>query len=930
MTVRPIEYVNQPHENLASASASPQEWHQRSTEAALAELGSHAASGLSEAEVQRRLQQVGSNELREKAGKSVFHLLYEQLAEPLVMILILAAIVSLLLGKTQEFVAILSIVVLNAILGVVQEYRAEQAIAALRRMSQPLTRVRRAGREIMVEARQLVPGDVLLLEAGSIIPADARVLEAHNLRVAEAALTGESQPVDKHNQPLSAAAIPLGDRANMLYMGTSVSAGRAVALVTGTGMSTELGKIADMLQTMTGEKSPLQKRMTELGRVLFVAAFVVMGLAFLTGWLTQHPLNEVLLSSVAIAVAVVPEGLPAVVTISLALGAQRMLKRRALIRKLPAVETLGSVTVIASDKTGTLTENRMTVQVLDVAGHALDTSETMQKRRISTLPENPTHTLLLAASALVNDAIMQDESPDDNHHPNVLGDPTEGAMILAARTYGMDINRLKQQFERIAELPFDSERKRMTTIHVNHGGIYDILHDYKEDRLAISKGAPDGMLDISSHVWDNGAVVELDAAWRSRIEASNNSLAQQGLRVLGVGFRVLPQDINPGSMEQVERDLVFVGLVGIIDPPRAEVRDAVAVAKSAGIRPIMITGDHPLTAHAIAKSLGITGDLDIVIPGRELDTMSDEELRERARTASVFARVSPEHKLRIVRALQEDGQITAMTGDGVNDAPALKQADIGVAMGITGTDVSKEASDMVITDDNFATIVSAVEEGRAIYDNVRRFVKYLLASNTGELFVLLATQFVAGMSMPLTTLQILWMNLITDGIPALALGVEKSEKQVMQRAPYAPNESILGRGLGRHILMIGGTLGILALALGVWAFTNDVTAANGAPAWNTMVFVVLTLSQMGHALGLRSHTQSIFTMNPFSNRVLVGAIVGTLVLQMIAVYAPFFNNLFGTNPLTLEQLLICLVLSTAVFWMVELEKLLIRRGTLRA
>lgn len=916
---------------ITAPDASPQpdetEWYKQSPQQVADALTVNIAGGLGNAEVERRLAEYGTNEITERAATTIWQLLYAQMIEPLVIILLLAAGVSAALGKVEEFIAIMAIVVLNAILGVFQEYRAEQAIAALKKMSQPNVRVKRGGKDQSVEATQLVPGDIVLLEAGNIIPADARLLEAHNLRVQEASLTGESYPVDKTARILTGDNLPLGDRKNMLYTGTSVAYGRGEAIVVNTGMKTELGRIADMLQSVGGDKSPLQKRMTELGKLLFGAAFVVMGLAFFIGWITGQGFQAVLLNSVAIAVAVVPEGLPAVVTISLALGAQRMLRRHALIRKLPAVETLGSVTTIASDKTGTLTENRMTVQVIDVAGDSLDTTAVMQQVERENPPTNPAQALLLVAGALANDSKLQ--FADADSQPQVIGDPTEGAILAAADRYALQRDVLDMQFPRVGEVPFSSERKRMTTIHTQNDGAFDLLDDYQHDVVAFTKGAPDALLDICHEVYVNGEVVPMTDTWRSRIEASNNRLAGQGLRVLGVAFKPLTHREAVDNPEDVEHDMTFIGLVGMIDPPRPEVRDAVATAKKAGIRPIMITGDHPMTALAIAKDIGIADDDSLVMTGHELADISDEELRSRVEQVPVYARVSPEHKLRIVQALQGKGHIVAMTGDGVNDAPALKQADIGVAMGITGTDVSKEASDMVITDDNFATIVRATEEGRAIYDNVRRFIKYLLASNTGELFVLLATQLVAGMTLPLTTLQILWMNLITDGIPALALGLEKAEPNAMERAPYAPNESILGRGLGRHIVLIGGTLGLAALGLGVWAFNAGLEATNGALAWNTMVFMMLTMAQMGHALGLRSHSESFFTMGFKGNRILVGAVVGTLVLQLLAVYTPFFNTLFGTNPLTLGQLAICLVLSTVVFWVVEFEKWLIRRGILQ-
>ncbi|MDX2161768.1 MAG: cation-translocating P-type ATPase, partial [bacterium] len=856
-------------------------------------------------------------------------------------------VISAFLGKIDSVIAISAIVVLNAILGVVQEYRAEQAMAALKKMAAPLVRVRRDGKVFDVQAREVVPGDVILLEAGSIVPADARIAESANLRAMEASLTGESQAVEKRPGELTEANAPLGDRFNMVFMGTSITYGRAAAVVVETGMKTQLGRIAELIQAVDNEKTPLQRRMDELGKVLLYAALIVMGIAFVVGLITGQPIfpdpaipegESVLLNAVAIAVAVVPEGLPAVVTIALALGAQRMLRRKALIRKLPAVETLGSVTTIASDKTGTLTENRMQVTVVDVAGSYAPMEEVANEGIVSLVRMNGSgkatprgaQALVLTGGMLCNDAILE-INPSSGF--TYVGDPTEGALVVAAARFGLFKNDMDRAMPRVSEMPFDSDRKRMSTIHMitNFGALNDnekaliaLLGVPEGGKVAFTKGAVDGLLDISTHAWIDGDSVPMTPAVRTRIETANNQMAANGLRVLGVAFK--PTDTLTDNCDEVECNLTFIGMMGIIDPPRKEVKDAVAVARTAGIRPVMITGDHPLTALAIAKELGIAKEGDRVITGHELAEMSQPALEEVVENVSVYARVSPEHKLNIVRALQAKGHIAAMTGDGVNDAPALKRADIGVAMGITGTAVSKEASDMVIVDDNFATIVAAVEEGRTIYDNVRRFVKYLLASNTGELLVLLVTQLIAGMTIPLTTLQILWMNLITDGIPALALGVENAEKGGMQRPPYAPNESIFGRGLGRHILIVGALLGGTGLVLGYWAFSNNILAANGAPAWNTMVFMFLTIAQMGHALGLRSHRESLFTMPLLGNRLLIGAVVTTLALQLVAVYSPFFNNIFNTNPLTAEQLAICLVLSTVVFIGVEIEKLLIRRG----
>lgn len=901
----------------------PEHWHTLSTEESARLLEVSPSLGLSSTEAKNRVTRYGQNELEEGEQRTLWMALWEQIKEPLVLLLIFAAVISAFLGKADNVIAIMAIVILNAALGVFQEYRSEKAMAALRQMAAPFVRVRRDGELKDIASRDLVPGDVVQLEAGSIIPADARVLEAYNLRVQEASLTGESLPVDKTTLPIEREQTPLGDRRSMVYMGTSVVYGRGEVLVTNTGMTTQLGHIATLIQSVESDQTPLQKRMAELGKVMLGASVVIMIVAFVIGLLRGDALADIALTSVAIAVAVVPEGLPAVVTISLALGTQRMLRRKALIRKLPAVETLGSVTVICSDKTGTLTENRMTVTALSADGNTLDLRHGASSGKMQSA-----HTLLLMAATLASDATI-----DSNG--NVIGDPTEGAIVTAADHAGLKKDSLAAGLPRTAEAPFSSERKRMTTVHhVETGSLPEFapliqkIDTASTHDIAFTKGAPDGLMNICTHIWTQEGVQPLTPERRTTVVAENDRLASAGLRVLGVAYRTVEQ--LEGNIENLEHDMVFVGMIGMIDPPREEVKQAVAVCRRAGIRPVMITGDHPLTAKAIAIDLNITTPESAVYTGIQLSEMDEEQLENIVEQVSVFARVSPEDKLRIVRALQKRGHIAAMTGDGVNDAPALRQADIGVAMGITGTDVSKEASDMVIMDDNFATIVSAAEEGRTIYDNVRRFIKYLLASNTGELFVLLATQMIAGMTMPLTTLQILWMNLITDGIPALALGVERAEKNAMTRAPYPPNASIFGHGLGRHIVIVGGLLGVTSLAFGYWAWSTEVLAANGAPAWNTMVFMLLTMAQMGHALGVRSHTESLFSMNLFSNPILIGAVVSTLILQLIAVYAPFFNDLFGTNPLTVGQLALCLALSTIVFWGVELEKLLMRRGVLKS
>jgi P-type Ca2+ transporter type 2C len=885
--------------------------------------------GLTSQQVQERLERHGPNELVETGLKNPLLILWEQLTEVMVVVLLVAAVISWALHGLLDAVAILVIVVLNALLGFVQEYRAERAMAALKEMAAPIVHVRRGGEVHDVPSRNLVPGDVILLEAGSAVPADARLVEGANLRVQEASLTGESHPVDKHSAAVQFEDIPLGDRHNMLFMGTAATYGRGVAVVVETGMRTQLGRIAELIQTVESERTPLQRRMGQLGKSLAVAAVVIVTVVFLLGVLRGDEVTEMFLTAVALAVAAVPEGLPAVVTIALALGAQRMLRRRALIRKLPAVETLGSVTVICSDKTGTLTENRMTVQILDVAGNTVDLMQMLRRGRpVLRETEQPielehgAQVLLLTGGALCNDAFLQHDSnsPEDWC---AVGDPTEGALVIAAARSGLWKSRLEELFPRVAEVPFSSERKRMSTVHrvdLNPQAEQHLAELFEElpAYVSFTKGAVDQMVDVSGGVWVDGRVETMTVEWRQRINRANDEMAGQGLRVLGVAYR--PLDVPPaeGEAELVEQELVFVGMIGMIDPPRAEVREAVQTCRTAGIRPVMITGDHPLTALQIAKELGIARD-DRILTGQDLSRMSIEELENVVEEVSVYARVSPEHKLNIVQALQNRGHIVAMTGDGVNDAPALRRSDIGVAMGITGTDVAKEASDMVILDDNFATIVSAVKEGRTIYDNVRKFIRYTMTSNAGEIYVVLLGPLL-GMPLPLTALQILWINLVTDGLPGLALGVEPAERGTMTRPPYRPNESVFARGMGWHILWVGLLIGLIPLAVGYWGWST------GHPAWQTMVFTTLTLGQMAHALAVRSSRESLFQLGLLSNKALLGAVALTFALQMAVTYLPFLQQVFNTHSLSLDILALNLGLSAIILLAVELAKWIQRRS----
>ena len=903
---------------------SEREWHRLETTQVLEALGTEREAGLATAEAERRLATYGPNELTERAATSPWIILWEQLTGVMVVVLIVAAVISGLLGDWKDAIAILAIVLLNAALGFSQEYRAARAIAALKQLAVPTVRVRRGGQVREVSSRVLVPGDLVLLEAGALVPADGRLVEAANLRIEEAALTGESEPVEKRVSALAREDLPLGDRVNMMYMGTVVTYGRGEAVITETGMDTELGRIAEMIQSVDREPTPLQRRLAQLGRGLAVAALVIVAIVFALGLLRGEDLRLMFLTAISMAVAAIPEGLPAVVTIALALGAQRMLKRKALIRKLPAVETLGSVTVICSDKTGTLTENRMTVTVLDVLGETQQV-DTLLRDGVPVVDAEVTRGvrptvrslgLLVKAAALANDAVLQ--QADDGSSLRAVGDPTEGALVIAAAQLGLLKSDLDRRWPRVEEVPFTSERKRMTTIHrVNVTAEETDAPWCCGPYVGFAKGAVDSLLDVSSRVWAGDEAVPLSDELRARIEAANNRLAGEGQRVLGVAFRTLEEIPEKADEASIERDMTIIGLIAMIDPPRPEVREAVQVARQAGIRPVMITGDHPLTAQMIARELDIsTGGK--ALTGQDLARMSIEELETVVEDVPVYARVSPEHKLKIVDALQNRGHIVAMTGDGVNDAPALKKADIGVAMGITGTDVSKEAADMVLLDDNFATIVAAVQEGRVIYDNIRKFIKYTLTSNAGEIWVMLLAPFI-GMPLPLLPLQILWINLVTDGLPGLALGVEPAERGTMRRPPFHPAENIFGRGLGRHVLWVGLLMGLVSLGLGYWAWRTDRTN------WQTMLFTTLTLAQMGHALAVRTGRDSLFRVGLLSNRALLGAVLLTFVLQLAVIYVPFLQDLFNTAALSAGELALSLVVATLVFWGVELEKLVLRR-----
>lgn len=908
----------------------PTTWHTQNISSVLQTLETDTRQGLPAEEARRRLEQFGLNELEERGGKSPLRILWEQFTSTMVLILIAAAVISAFLGKPLETIAISAIVVLFGILGFVQEYRAERAIAALKQLAVPLVRVMRGGHIEQHSARELVPGDIVLLEAGSAVPADLRLVESNNLMVQEAALTGESEAVDKQVAALDTANLPLGDRVNMAYMGTSVSYGRGTGVVVATGMRTELGRIAELIQEVESKQTPLQRQLAQVGTLLAIAGVIVAVLVLIIGVLRNEPLSTMFLTAVSVAVAVVPEGLPAVVTLTLALGAQRMLRRRALIRKLPAVETLGSVSVICSDKTGTLTENRMTVTVIDVAGHFVELSGTarhpapdLAQRDGTVVTEHPHSVgLLLVSGALCNDASLNPDPETGRYLP--VGDPTEGALLVAATQAGLDKAELERHAPRLAEVPFDSVRKRMTTVHklpedrTNLPYLLESLHDLECPYVAMTKGSFDGMLDIAGKIWINDHPEPLNADWRERMQTAHDKLALNGMRVLAIAVKQLEEP--PAQVDQdIEHDVTLIGMVGMIDPPRPEVKDAIRVCRSAGVRPIMITGDHPLTARFIAHELGIS-DTGRVKTGQDLDRMTPEELAEVVREVSVYARVTPEHKLRIVEMLQQLGNVAAMTGDGVNDSPALRKADIGVAMGITGTDVSKEAAQMVLLDDNFTTIVAAVEEGRAIYENIRRFVQFSIAGNLGKVLVMLCAPLL-GITIALLPLQLLWLNLLTDGLLGLGLGVEPADRSVMQVPPRRRDAPFFNRAILRYILLIGLLVGGIALGIGYFYVEQAPTGRT----WQTMIFTSIAFMQIGQALASRSQTVSFFELGLFSNPTLLLMAVTTFVLQLLAVYVPFFDDFFQVTPLNPTQLLICLGAGGLVFSLIELQKWLTAR-----
>lgn len=840
----------------------------------IAQLLNTTPSGIDATDAKQRLIEYGKNEIKDTKKKTILEMLLHQFTDFMILILIAAAIISGVLGDVIDTIIIIVIVVLNAIVGFVQEYRAEKAMEALKIMAASNARVIRNGETVDIPASELVQGDVVSLEAGNIIPADVRFFETHQVKVDESALTGESHNVEKIPNELFEKDYALGDRINMGFKGTFISKGRALGYVIATGMNTELGHIAKMIQT-DEIQTPLQKRLNIFGKKLSVVILLLCTVIFAIGWLRGESVLNMLILSISLAVAAIPEAMPALVTITLAFGAKRLAKNNALIRKLPAVETLGSVTYICSDKTGTLTLNKMTVQ---------EVFETMDAESLNVFKNKNT---LLNAIALNNDVTRDKDG-------KWLGDSTEVALVQYAYNKDVERTRLEKTIPRIAEIPFDSSRKCMTTFHKTDSGI-----------LAITKGAVDVLLN---------RLVDKQKSLVPEFEYKTNKMAERGYRILGYAIKVLsslPKNLDAYDME---KDLVLIGFVGMIDPPREEAKQAVKECKDAGIIPVMITGDHKLTAQAIARQLGIISSNDEkVVTGSELNDLTEQNFTNIVEDIRVYARVNPEQKLKIVRALQNKNQFVAMTGDGVNDAPALKNADIGVAMGINGTEVTKEASHMILLDDNFATIVVAVKHGRKIFDNILKFIKYIMTGNSSEIWAILLAPFF-GLPIPLLAIHVLWVNLVTDGLPGLALASEPSEPDIMKRPPRHPKQSIFAGGMATHILWVGFFMGSVTLGMQAWAIHHE------NPNWQTMAFTVLCFSQLGHVMAIRSEKESIFKIGVFSNKPMLGALLLTFALQLLIIYVPFFNVIFNTQPLSWTELGITLGVSSIVFWVVELEK----------
>ncbi|MBI2934134.1 MAG: calcium-translocating P-type ATPase, SERCA-type [Chloroflexi bacterium] len=880
------------------------DWHSLEAAEVLADLHS-SKSGLTREESERRLQEYGANELISKKKISPLAIFFEQFKDFLILILLAATVISLIIGETLDAIVIMVIVVFAAGVGFVQEFRAEKAIEALKKMAAPTARVLRGGGEEEIPAREVVPGDVVVLKAGDRIPADSRILEVFSLKVEEAALTGESVAVEKTASAIEGEMLPLGDRRDMVYMGTTAVYGRGMAVVTGTGMATEFGKISSMLDAVEDRATPLQQNLDKVGKALGVICLIVVAVVALVGLLRGHAMLEMLMWGISLAIAAVPEALPAVVTVSLAIGVQRMVKRNALVRQLPAVETLGCTTVICSDKTGTLTQDKMTVTriyidrgIVEVTGTGyepkgeffgpggkLDPSRSEGLRR------------LLAAGILCNDSTLI----QSDGRWRVKGDPTEGALVVLGEKAGLSHDGLNQDFPRIGEVPFSSERKRMTTIH-----------RAPEGAIACCKGAPEVVLECCRQARLGDTVVELNAGERQGIIEAAQRMAGDGLRVLGIATRAMPR--GSGNPDEVEKDMVFLGLVGMFDAPRPEAKAAIEVCNTAGIKTVMITGDHKLTAMAVARELGLLKG-GLALSGAELDKMTDEEFAGAVEKVDVYARVSPAHKMRVIEAFARRGHIVAMTGDGVNDAPALKKSDIGVAMGITGTDVSKEASDVVLTDDNFASIVAAVEEGRGIFANIKKYLIYLLSCNIGEILIMFVAVLI-GLPLPLVATQLLFVNLATDGLPALALSVDPPSREIMERPPRNPRRSIFTRPVN---VFIGG-VGIWTAAVGLGVFVWALGQGRSTLEAQGLTFVTLVLAEMFNAYNSRSEKLSVFKIGVFGNKWLNLSVLSSLAMTVIVVYLPALQDPFNTYALSVRDWLVAISAAATLFVAVELSK----------
>lgn len=870
-------------------------WHNKKWTEVVHTLKSNEEYGLSEKQVKEVQQQYGKNKLLEKKRTSLVIRFFMQFNDFMIFILLLAAAVSFIVSFIQgendflDPIIILIIVSLNAILGLVQENKAEKSLEALKNMSAPQAKVIRSGQVQEVNTEELVPGDIILLESGGYVPADARLLSSINLKVEESALTGESLPIEKDANIIASETATIGDRFNMVFSGTSVSYGRGKAIVTATGMDTQMGHIAELIIRDESPDTPLQKRLERTGKLLGVGAVLICVVIFIMGILRNMPVFTMFMTSVSLAVAAIPEGLPAIVTIMLAIGVQRMAKRKAVIRKLPAVETLGSANIICSDKTGTLTQNKMKVVEVCSLNEVLGANDSQKA-------------LILTYGSLCNDSILQNK----DGIIDIQGDPTETAIVRAAYNQKIIKPAIDKEFIRIGEIPFDSKRKLMSTVHEGKG-----------DYIIITKGAPDVLLGRCTHYYDKGKILELTKPKFEEITFQNEKMANKALRVLAVAFKKDTKKPTQFQSKNIESELVFLGLVGIIDPPRKEAKEAVKICKEAGIRPIMITGDHVITAKAIATKLGIMSQGDKSITGQELSKLDQDELCDIINDYSVFARVSPEHKVRIVKAFQDRGNVVAMTGDGVNDAPALKVADIGCAMGITGTDVAKGAADMVLLDDNFATIVEAVREGRGIYSNIKKAIHFLLSSNVGEIITIFIA-LLLGWSAPLLAIHLLWVNLVTDSLPAIALGLDPADEGVMKRKPYSTKKSFFSDGMWQRIAIEGcmiGLLSIIAFGIGTVYFDTPDSHIIG----RTMAFATLSISQLVHAFNVRTE-KSVFSTSIFENKFLIGAFFIGAILQISVISLPELSNAFRVTPLNINQWVMVFVLSFMPIAIVELEK----------